>query len=377
MEKTVFPVPPGGRIGIFGGGQLGRMAAMAAARLGYRCHIFTPDTDSPATQVAMTTTIASYDDVQALRHFANNVDVATFEFENIPIESIRLVAEQIPVHPSWKTLEVAQDRVQEKNFFNTIGLQTAPWRRVVNQDTLAQAVVELGRPAILKTARFGYDGKGQIRIDESTPLEYAWQHMGAEVGVLESVVDFTCELSVIVARGGDGAWAAFEPAENRHAHSVLQTSRVPAQIPSHMVLSAVEAGRHAAEVLEVVGILAVEMFVTREGHLLMNEMAPRPHNSGHWTLDACVTDQFEQFIRAVCGLPLGSPARYCDAEMLNLLGDDVARWREILANPFARLHLYGKDSARSGRKMGHVTHLKYRTGIDIYGSVLDRYVNVR
>ncbi len=365
MEKAALPVPPGSIIGIVGGGQLGRMAAMAAARLGYRCHIFTPDTDSPAAHVAMTKTVASYDDMHALRAFAAQIDVATFEFENIPIESLRLVAEQIPVRPSWKILKVAQDRVREKTFFNTIGLKTAPWRRVFDKASLAQAVAEVGRPAILKTARFGYDGKGQILIDDSTPLEDAWHCIDSEVGVVEAFVDFTRELSVIVARGVDGAWTAFDPAENHHTNSVLQMSQVPARIHSRMAVSAVEAGRHAAEVLDVVGILAVEMFVTREGNLLMNEMAPRPHNSGHWTLDACVTDQFEQFIRAVCGLPLGSPARYCDAEMLNLLGEeDVARWQNILNNPFARLHLYGKNDARPGRKMGHVTHLKPRTDID-------------
>ncbi|VBB69076.1 Phosphoribosylaminoimidazole carboxylase ATPase subunit [invertebrate metagenome] len=363
MTILVHPIPPGSMIGIFGGGQLGRMATLAAARLGYRCHVFTPDTDSPAAQVAMATTVAPYEDVTALRAFAATVDVATFEFENIPIDSMRLVAEQIPVRPGWKVLEVAQDRVQEKIFFNTIGLQTAPWRRVVDQDNLAQAVMELGRPSLLKTARFGYDGKGQIRIDEHTGLEHAWHHIGAGIGVLEAVIDFTHEVSVIVARGTDGSWAAFDPAENIHVNHMLQTSLVPARLPAPLVEAAVEAGRRTAEILDMVGVLAVEMFVTREGHLLMNEMAPRPHNSGHWTLDACLTDQFEQFIRAVCGLPLGSPERHFDAEMLNLLGDDVVRWLDILEDPRARLHLYGKEDVRPGRKMGHVTHLKSRTSI--------------
>ncbi len=354
----IRPVPPGSLIGIFGGGQLGRMTALAAARLGYRCHVFTPETDSPAAQVAAETTIASYDDVDALRAFAAKIDVVTIEFENIPVDSVRLVAEQVIVRPDWNVLEVAQDRIQEKTFFNTIGLETAPWRRVVGQGNLARAVSELGRPAILKTARFGYDGKGQVRIDEETHLGHAWHQIGSGgVGILEASIDFAHEISVIIARGLDGAWVAFDPVENTHTNHVLHTSRVPAQVIPSLAAAAVEAGRRTADALDLVGVLAVEMFVTCDGRLLMNEMAPRPHNSGHWTLDACRTDQFEQLVRAICGLPLGTSERHADAEMTNLLGDEVVRWLDILGDPSARLHLYGKKDVHPGRKMGHVTRL--------------------
>ncbi|KAF0117666.1 MAG: 5-(carboxyamino)imidazole ribonucleotide synthase [Rhodospirillaceae bacterium] len=363
-KAPIRPLAPGSVIGIFGGGQLGRMIALAAARLGYVCHIFASEADCPAAQVATHATIASYEDRDALRTFAAAVDVATCEFENIPVESVRLVAEQIPVRPDWKVLEVAQDRVQEKTFFNTIGLETAPWRRVVGQGNLARAISELGRPSILKTARFGYDGKGQVRIDDDAHLGHAWHHIsgtGGGVGVLEAFVDFAQEVSVIVARGIDGAWSAFDPTENTHANHVLQSARVPARVPVFLTAAAVDAGHRAAEALDLVGLLAVEMFVTRDGRLLMNEMAPRPHNSGHWTLDACLTDQFEQCVRAICGLPLGSPERHADATMTNLLGDDVVRWLDILGDPSARLHLYGKKETRPGRKMGHVTRLVPRS----------------
>jgi len=365
-KAPIRPLAPGSVIGIFGGGQLGRMIAVAAARLGYLCHIFTPEADCPAAQVAARTTVAPYDDHEALRAFAAAVDVATCEFENIPVESVRLVAEQTLVRPDWKVLEVAQDRVQEKTFFNGIGLETAPWRRVVGQGNLARAVSELGRPSILKTARLGYDGKGQMRIDEEAHLGHAWHHVSGMsgsggVGVLEAFVDFAQEISVIVARGIDGVWTVFDPTENTHANHVLQSAQVPAQVPVFLAAAAVDAGRRAAEALDLVGILAVEMFITRDGRLLMNEMAPRPHNSGHWTLDACLTDQFEQCVRAICGLPLGSTERHADATMTNLLGGDVVRWLDILGDPSARLHLYGKKETRPGRKMGHVTRLTPRS----------------
>lgn len=355
------PLPPGSTIGIIGGGQLGRMTVLAAARLGYRCHILTPEEDSPAAQVADRATVAAYDDVAALRDFAGAVDVITFEFENVPSESVRVMAELAPVRPCWSVLEVAQDRLSEKRFFNALGIETAPWREVGGPDGLAAAVAELGRPCILKTTRLGYDGKGQVRIDRDTDLVEAWRRMGADVGVLEGFVDFEREISVIVARGVDGASACFDPVENRHSHHILATTIAPAAIDADQARAAEAIARHAAEALGLIGLLAVEMFVTRDARLLVNEMAPRPHNSGHWTMDACVTDQFEQFVRAVCGLPLGSPARHSDAVMTNLIGADAERWLAILGDPGAKLHLYGKIDVRPGRKMGHVTHLHPRS----------------
>lgn len=351
-------LPPGSIIGIFGGGQLGRMTSIAAARLGYRCHIYCPDHDSPASHVSDAHTVAAYDDAEALRTFARSVDVVTFEFENIPLESVRLVAELVPVRPAWKALEVGQDRLLEKTFFNGVGLGTAPWRRVDGPESLAEAITAIGVPAILKTTRLGYDGKGQIRITAATDPEDAWRSLGADVGVLEGFIDFEREISVIIARGLDGALAAFDPVENRHVNHILDTTIAPAPIRPELAAAAMEAARRSAEALDLVGLLAIEMFITRDGRILINEMAPRPHNSGHWTIDACYTDQFEQLVRAVCGLPLGTPARHSDAEMKNLIGDDIARWPDLLAEPAAHLHLYGKAEARPGRKMGHVTRLR-------------------
>ncbi len=358
-EDAVFP--PGSIIGILGGGQLGRMTALAAARLGLRCHVFCPEADSPAARVTDAATVAAYDDEKALRAFAAQVDVVTFEFENIPADAVRLMADLVPVRPGARALEISQDRLREKAFFNGIGLETAPWREVDGPESLSRAVAEVGAPAILKTTRLGYDGKGQVRVDPGTDLAGAWRGFGADVGVLEGFVDFEREISVIVARGIDGAWAAFDPVENRHANHILDTTTAPAVLAPSLALQAIEAARRSAEALDLVGLLAVEMFVTRDYRLLINEMAPRPHNSGHWTMDACLTDQFEQFVRAVCGLPLGSPERHSDAVMTNLIGDDFNLWPEILAEPGARLHLYGKTEARPGRKMGHVTRLNRTT----------------
>ena len=351
------PLPPGATIGIMGGGQLGRMTAMAAARLGYRCHIFTPDADVPAEQVSAVTTVAAYDDAEALDAFSTSVDVVTFEFENVPHDSVRRLAECVPVRPDWECLHISQDRLREKDFLNRIGTPTAPYRAVHSATDLADAVKALGRPAVLKTTRLGYDGKGQVLIGPDMDLGEAWKLMGAEEGVLEGFVDFRCEVSAIIARNPAGETAAFDIVENRHVNHILATTIAPAGIPDDMAEKAAEMARHIAESLDLVGLLAVEMFVARDGGLLINELAPRPHNSGHWTIDACVTSQFEQFVRAVCGLPLGSPRRHSDAVMTNLIGDDAANWQTILADPEAKLHLYGKAEARPGRKMGHVTRL--------------------
>lgn len=359
-----LPLPPGSTIGIVGGGQLGRMAALAAAKLGYLVHIYSPDRDGPAAQVSAASTVAEYSDQIAMEAFACKVDVVTFEFENIPAESVRLMASHVPVRPCWSVLDIAQDRIREKTFFTSIGIATAPWREVGSLEQLTQAVSELGRPAVLKTARMGYDGKGQVKITPDTDLAEAWESLGrgldnAGVGILEGFINFKCEISVIVARGVDGQWAAFDPVWNVHTNHILDTTTAPAPISKELADQAMDIAHRAAEELGVVGLLAVEMFVTEEG-LLVNEMAPRPHNSGHWTMDACLTDQFEQFIRAVCGLPLGSPERHSDAVMKNLIGEDVDMWLNILGDPKAKLHLYGKAEARPGRKMGHVNHIRPR-----------------
>ena len=352
-------IPPGGTIGIVGGGQLGRMAALAAAPLGYRCHIFCPDTDSPAEQVADRATVASYDDIEALDRFARDVDVITYEFENLPTEAFARMGRVAPVRPHWRCLEVAQHRGTEKGFVNAQGIGTAPYRLVQDADGLAAALDAIGRPAVLKTTRLGYDGKGQVMIgnDNGDEPAAAWAAMGGAEGILEGFVDFHCEVSAIVARSLDGNTAAFDVVENRHEHHILATTTAPASISDDLAREAQTMAAKLATALDMVGLLAVEMFVTSDGRLLVNELAARPHNSGHWTIDACHTSQFEQFVRAVCGLPLGDPTRHSDAVMTNLLGDEIDNWADLLANPADHLHLYGKAEARPGRKMGHVTRV--------------------
>ena len=351
------PPAPGATIGIMGGGQLGRMTALAAARLGYRCHIFAPEADGPAEQVSAAATIAAYTDATALDAFAGAVDVVTFEFENVPHESVRRLAERVAVYPRWDCLRICQDRLEEKDFLNRMGVATAPYRGVTSAAELTDAVAALGRPCVLKTRRFGYDGKGQVAIDSGTDLAVAWRQMGANDGVLEGFIDFEREISVIVARNRAGVSAAFNPVENRHRHHILHTTLAPAHIKADLAREAVAVAERIAETLDLVGLLAVEMFVTRDGRLLVNELAPRPHNSGHWTIDACPTSQFEQFVRAVLGLPLGSVQRHSDALMTNLIGEEGGRWADFLREPGDMLHMYGKAAARPGRKMGHVTRL--------------------
>jgi 5-(carboxyamino)imidazole ribonucleotide synthase len=350
-------LPPNSTIGIFGGGQLGRMTAMAAARLGYRCHIYAPEDDIPASQVSAETTRAAYDDAAALRAFARAVDVVTLEFENIPVEAVRRVNEITPVHPCADVLEICQDRVREKEFLNRVDVATAPWAAVSDLATLARADAEIGRPAVLKSARFGYDGKGQVALRSGDDLAESLESVGAERCILEGFVDFVCEISVIVARGADGGVASWPAVENRHVHHILDTTIAPAQVSPAVAASAAEIARHVAGQIGLVGVMGVEMFVTREDRVLVNELAPRPHNSGHWTIDACDTSQFEQLVRIVCGLPLGATGRDSDAVMKNLIGDEVDAWPQLLAEPGARLHLYGKAESRPGRKMGHVTRL--------------------
>jgi len=361
------PLPPGAVIGILGGGQLGRMSALAAARLGYRCHIYCPDADAPAAQVSDRATVAGYDDEAALAGFAAAVDLVTFEFENIPLATVETLGALVPVRPDPEVLRICQDRGQEKAFCRRLGVPTAGFVEVANRGDLAQAVKDLGTPAVLKTARLGYDGKGQVLIEAGTDLDAAWAVMAGHAptargiiarGIVEAFVDFAMEISVIVARAADGSSQSYVPVENRHRDHILDRTLVPARIASEVAGRADGLARGLAEGLELTGLLAVEMFVTKDDQVLVNELAPRPHNSGHWTIDACLTSQFEQFIRAVAGLPLGATTRLGDAEMRNLLGDAVDGWAEVLADPAAKLHLYGKVGVRPGRKMGHVTKLK-------------------
>lgn len=349
---------PGSTIGILGDGQLGRMIALAAARLGYRCHTFADKPDSPAAQVCAASTLADYRDTKALDAFAAAVDVVTLEFENVPEESVRYLSGRVPVRPGPDVLAIAQDRMLEKDFLNSIGIPTAPYAHVTDLPTLEAAVTRIGRPCVLKTAKFGYDGKGQVAIGADTDLAAALRETNTDHAVLEGWVDFALEISVIVGRGLDGEMAAYVPVENRHVNHILDTTVVPAGVSPGIAARAGDIARKAAESLNVIGLLAVEMFVTWDGDVLVNEIAPRPHNSGHWTIDACAISQFQQLVRAICGLPLGSTERHSDAVMKNLIGDEANQWLDLLAEPGARLHLYGKSEIRPGRKMGHVTRMR-------------------
>ena len=355
-------LPPGSTIGMLGDGQLGRMTALAAARLGYKIHVYAPDAEgSPCAQVSAAVTSARWDDLDALEAFARSVDVVTLEWENVPVSVVEHLGRFAPVHPGGKVLSVAQDRVAEKSFVNGLGIATAPWRAAHSAEEVAKAVAEVGPRCILKSTRLGYDGKGQARIEPGVDPAEAWTAIRSDAGIVEGFVTFSCEVSVIVARGLDGSVATYPAVENRHKNGILDKTIAPARVPAATAAEAERVARQIAEALDLVGVLAVEMFVTPDGAVLVNEMAPRPHNSGHWTMDACHSDQFEQLVRAVCGLPLGSVDRVADAEMENLIGDDVLRWPDLLAEPGARLHLYGKAEARPGRKMGHVTRLFPRT----------------
>ena len=351
-------LPPGSTIGIIGGGQLGRMSAIAAARLGYRAHIFVPEADSPASQVSAAVTVGAYDDPEALTRFANAVDVVTFEFENVSATGLDLLADLRPVRPSPAVLRASQDRVAEKRFVNAADARTAPWEPVESLDDLAHALEKLGLPSVLKTTRLGYDGRGQAVLREPADAQPAWERLAPRPLVLEAFVDFACEISVIVARGLDGTAVAFDAVENRHKHHILDLTLAPARIDPELAAQARAIATQIASSLDVIGLLAVEMFVDRDGALLVNEIAPRPHNSGHWTIDACPASQFELHIRAIAGLPLPAATRHSDAVMKNLVGPaDMALWPQILAAPGLIAHHYGKAEARPGRKMGHVTHL--------------------
>lgn len=345
---------PGSTIGILGGGQLGRMLALAAAPLGLRVHIFEPGADCPAAQVADACTTAPYEDEDALRAFAQSCDVVTYEFENVPTAALDLIESLVPVRPNRRTLAVSQDRIAEKEFLQGIGLNVAPFAAVDDAASLERAVATLGTPSILKTRRFGYDGKGQARITDATLPEVT------APSVLEGFVDFTAEISVIGARGLDGATVCFDPGQNVHLDGILHTTTVPAPLPRNLQTDAVLIAGRILNALDYVGVMGVELFVTPQG-LIVNEIAPRVHNSGHWTQDACLTDQFAQHIRAVAGWPLGDGQRHSDAVMLNLIGTDADDWAQFAAEPGSALHLYGKSECRPGRKMGHVNRITARS----------------
>ena len=353
-----FPLAPNATIGIVGGGQLGRMLAMAAARLGYRCHILTPEEDSPAAQVSNGVTLGEYEHPATLREFAAAVDVVTFEFENVSVEGLDLLASLKPVRPAPAILRVSQDRLVEKRFLNGAGVPTAPWRCLSTMAELVAAAEEIGLPSVLKTTRLGYDGKGQAMLRRAEDLAPGFASLYPKPLILEGFIDFAMEISVVVARGADGAVTAFDTVENRHRDHILDLTLAPARLPEETAREAQQIAIRVACALDLVGLLAVEMFVDRQGRVLANEIAPRPHNSGHWTMDACPASQFELHIRAIAGLPLPSASRHSDAVMKNLVGpEEAALWPEILAAPGLIPHLYGKAEARPGRKMGHVTRL--------------------
>lgn len=351
MNVTTI-IPPGSTIGILGGGQLGRMTALAAARLGYRSIVYSPEQDSVAGAVAAGHVQGEYEDTTALIRFAGLVDVITYEFENVPEQTVAACARLKPVRPGVLPIHFAQHRLREKAFFRQAGIGTADYQPIASAADIAAATA---LPGILKTCTEGYDGKGQVRVGDKEALAAAWDTLGRRECVLEALVDFRCEISAIVARGLDGTTRCFPIGLNEHRDGILRTTTVPAGLPAETIAEAERLGRQLAASLDLVGLVALEMFVTREGRVLANEMAPRPHNSGHWTIDACATSQFEQLVRAICGLPLGAVDIMAPSRMENLIGDEANDWPRYLADPAARLHLYGKARARPGRKMGHVT----------------------
>lgn len=362
---TPVPILPGATIGVLGSGQLGRMFAIAARRMGYRVNTFSPDTDTPTGQIADHEITASYDDLAAVREFARGVSVVTFEFENVSAACVEAASEHAPVRPAGSVLHTTQHRLREKTFLAAHGFPVAPFRRITSLADLDTALAEMGCPAVLKTAGFGYDGKGQSKITAPAEAERALHALGnfaaGQEAVLESFIDFEREVSVVAARGMDGSFVHYGVVHNEHRHHILDVTIAPANVSDKVNREAVEITRAVLEALNVVGVMCVEFFLTHEEKLLINELAPRPHNSGHFTFDACVTSQFEQQLRAVCGLPLSSTELLCGAAMANLLGDlwqhGEPDWTAACAFPDVKLHLYGKTEPRPGRKMGHLTAL--------------------
>lgn len=360
-ERSTGAILPGSVVGILGSGQLGRMFAIAARRMGYRVHTYSPDYDTPAGQVADVEVTAPYDDLDAVRAFARKVDVVTFEFENVPAETVQAAAEHTLVRPGGHVLHTTQQRLREKGFLSGAGLPVTPFQAVRSAEELRTALERLDRPAVVKTAAFGYDGKGQMKLSSQDRADEAWNALGGQELIVEAFVDFEREVSVVAARGVDGSFDHYGVIENLHERHILDVSIAPARVSDETAREAIELSRAVLEQLDVVGVLCVEFFLERDGRLLINELAPRPHNSGHLTFDACVTSQFEQQLRAVCGLRLGSTGLLRPAAMANILGDlwedGDPDWAAAAAHPDVKLHLYGKLTARPGRKMGHMTAL--------------------
>jgi 5-(carboxyamino)imidazole ribonucleotide synthase len=358
--SSQLKLKPGDSIGILGGGQLGRMLAVAASRLGFKCQVFSPDPDSPAFDVVLHATCAEYADVEALELFANDVDLITYEFENVPAATAMVIAARRPVLPEYKVLETTQDRLAEKEFVAKLGIGTADYADVPSVDGLRDAIARIGLPAVIKTRRFGYDGKGQAIIREGDDLDRIWIELATKSAILEAFIPFEREISVIAARGADGHVECYDVTENEHGDHILKVSRVPAAISEALAAQARSIAETIAHALNYVGVLAVEMFVVPGDNgpaLLVNEIAPRVHNSGHWTLDGASISQFEQHIRAIAGWPLGKPVRHGEVTMTNLIGDEVLAYEKWLTIPGATVHLYGKGAPRPGRKMGHVTEV--------------------
>jgi len=358
MKTLTKPVPPGGTIGIIGGGQLGRMLAMAAARLGLKTCVYNDAPDAPAFQVTDRSVAAPYDDLEKLAAFADACDAVTFEFENLPAHAIAHLADRVAVRPGAHALAITQDRLSEKTFVEKLGLKTAPFFDVISVDQAREAFAKLGGRGIIKTRRFGYDGKGQAKVASADEAAKAFESFKGAPAILEGFVDFEYEASVVAARGADGAFAAYDPPANEHENHILRRSTVPSPLSASQVESAKDIARQIGKALDYVGVFAVELFVGKDGALLVNEIAPRVHNTGHWTIEACACSQFEQHVRAVAGWPLGDPARHADAVMENIIGAEVDAW-EALSRTGA-LHLYGKAESRLGRKMGHITRVSPR-----------------
>lgn len=352
---------PGATIGIIGGGQLGKMLCTAAAELGYKTHVYCPADDSPAFDCSTRHTKSTYENAAELEVFARDVDLITFEFENIPVSTIQHLEQTHKVAPGSRTLYLSQNRLREKGFAESLDIATAPWREVHSAEELKRAVSDLGYPCVLKTTELGYDGKGQVKIDDESDLDAVWNLFGKDEGIVEAWIPFEREVSAIVARSANGEIRGFPVAENVHENGILSRTRVPSHASEAVQQLAQQTACQIAEALGVVGLLAVEYFVAEDGQLLFNEMAPRPHNSGHWTQDACRTSQFEQHIRAICGLPLGCVDVICDVEMHNLVGDDVECLNAYWTQPGAKIHWYDKQAAKAGRKMGHVNLTQIRT----------------
>ena len=350
------PLPPGASIGILGGGQLGRMLSLAAARLGFKTHIFEPAADAPAGHVCDRITTAAYEDTAALTEFANSVNVITYEFENIPTAALDTLERLRPIHPNRRALAISQDRLTEKQFLQSLGLSTAPFAPVDTQEELTTALENIGAPAILKTRRFGYDGKGQTRIMAPDDAPQAHADMAGAPSLLEGFVDFSHEVSVIAARGQQGDIACYDPGENVHVDGILRSTTVPANLSTRQRTDAVLLAAQILNELEYVGVMGVELFVTPDG-LVINEFAPRVHNSGHWTQQGCTIDQFEQHIRAITGWPLGDGKRHSNVVMENLIGNDMDRLGQIAKDGQTAIHLYGKSETRAGRKMGHINKI--------------------